>query len=69
MATIIQNANGYTHLSTGKYTGVDNPMSIRSSSRPTSVQFDTSSLFPRVEIPDWTGDSTIHVNIGDMNSD
>lgn len=69
MTTIVQNSNGFTHFSDGKYSGQDCPMSMRSSSRPTQTVFDTSALFARVDIPHWTGKSTTHINIGDMNVD
>ena len=69
MTTIVQNSNGFTHFSDGKYSGQDCPMSMRSSSCPAQTIFDTSALFARVDIPRWTGKSTTHINIGDMNSD
>lgn len=69
MSTIIENTNGFTHLSDGKYSGADSTMSTRVSGGPTAVKFDTSALFPHVDIPEWAGQRSIHVNIGDLTCD
>lgn len=67
MMKLVQTSRGYIHLSSGNYTGSENVVASRVPSKHTKTVFDTTGLFPRIEIPHWTGPSTTRVNIGDLN--